>query len=134
MPIVYRVQDKDGRGPWKPGFSTGWVESRIDHDNLLPWYVEFGPIHETASGLEHLGAGCMTIIQLRRWFTESEYNTLKGHGYRAVKIKVDSLLGVSKTQCVFSRRKPLRNSVSFINLYPKRKRDGKKSKRNNCSI
>ena len=38
MPTVYRVQDADGRGPFKPGFSHQWVEERADHENLLPWF------------------------------------------------------------------------------------------------
>ena len=39
---IYRVQDAQGRGPWKPGFSHRWVEDRPDHYNLPPWFVEFG--------------------------------------------------------------------------------------------
>jgi hypothetical protein len=44
--FVYRIQDKKGRGPYRPGFSSQWVEDRDDHDNLFPWYQEFGPIHQ----------------------------------------------------------------------------------------
>lgn len=28
---IYRVQDADGRGPFKPGFSRKWVIDRDDH-------------------------------------------------------------------------------------------------------
>jgi len=42
--FVYRVQDKEGRGPWRPGFSQIWVETRLDHMFLPPWYVEFGRV------------------------------------------------------------------------------------------
>jgi hypothetical protein len=39
---VYRVQDVEGRGPWRPGFSRLWVRDRDDHDNLRPWVEQFG--------------------------------------------------------------------------------------------
>ena len=34
--LVYRIQDNEGRGPWKPGFSSQWVIEREDLENLLP--------------------------------------------------------------------------------------------------
>ena len=83
---IYRIQDKDGRGPWKPGFSHRWVEIRPDHNNLPAWYEEFGPLHNYISYGEHCGSGCKTIDQLRRWFTKSEYRTLLKYGYRAVRM------------------------------------------------
>ena len=114
---VYRIQDKDGRGPWKPGFSRRWVEDRPDHDNLPPWYVEFGPVHHRVLYGEEMGSGCKTLEQLRRWFTPSEYKTLKMHGYRAVRLEVGRILAESGIQCVFGRAKPLREDAVEIELY-----------------
>lgn len=114
---VYRVQDKDGRGPWKPGFSHRWVETRPDHDNLLPWPFEFGRVDRKAISGMHLGCGCKTLDQLRRWFSETEYDALLGLGYCAVKMKVGRILGESETQCVFERAKPLKSDVKVIHLY-----------------
>lgn len=115
--IVYRIQDKDGRGPWKPGFSATWVEYRQDHENLKPWGYEMGPIHENATDDEFVGCGCRTIEQLRRWFTLSEYKTLLTSGYRAVKMDIKRSLGDSKTQCLFTRDIPLHINVKRIKLY-----------------
>lgn len=54
---IYRVQDAEGRGPWRPGFSKYWVCDRDDHDVLIPWMKEcalrFGaepiPLYEAVS-------------------------------------------------------------------------------------
>ena len=116
--IVYRIQDKDGRGPWKPGFSQKWIEVRDDHDNLPPWFYEFGPVHNKAFTWESVGSACLTIDQLRRWFTESEYRTLLRHGYKAVKMEASRILGSSEIQCVFTRsNKHLSEDFETFDLY-----------------
>ena len=119
MRTIFRVQDKDGRGPWKPGFSQTWVEDRPDHDNLPPWTVEFGRIDRQFIVGPAYGSGCLTLEQLQRWFTESEYKKLLACGYRAVKMEVDRVLAESDIQCVFRRYEPLKNDVTEIDLYPK---------------
>lgn len=115
---VFRVQDKDGRGPWKPGFSHQWVEDREDHNNLKPWFLEFGDVRRLAICGMSLGSGCRTLEQLQRWFTHSEYKTLLKLGYRAVRIKVGRILASSDIQCFFERSKPLNEDAEEIELYP----------------
>ena len=116
--VIYRIQDKDGRGPWRPGFSRRWVETRPDHDNLPPWIVEFGPVHLQVLYGCACGSGCMNLDQLRRWFTESEYRTLLKFGYRAVRMEVGRVLAKSDIQCLFERAKPLSEDVIEVDLYP----------------
>jgi hypothetical protein len=111
------VQDLDGRGPWKPGFSRVWVKERDDHENLIPWYEEFGPVQDQVLYGESAGCGCLTLEQLRRWFTKNEYKKLRKHGYQAVKIQVNRIIAESDIQCVFGRAKPLHESVEVIRLY-----------------
>lgn len=118
MQTVYRVQDETGRGPFKPGFSHRWVESRPDHDNLRPWPVDFGQLALYAASGLHYGTGCRTIEQLRRWFTASEYATLHSYGYAAVKLDVDVIVAESDTQCLFARSSPLHLSVERVFIYP----------------
>lgn len=115
--IVYRVQDGDGRGPWRPGFSHKWVETRPDHDNLPSWLCEFGPAHLKAFSWEHCGSGCRTIEQLCRWFTESEYKTLLKGGYQAVEMEASRILVESNIQCLFTRKNPLCDGAKIIKLY-----------------
>ncbi len=114
--IIYRVQHKkDGRGPWRPGWSHVWVEDREDHDNLLPPSIEFNGI-SFKKGFYH-GSGCSSISQLKRWFTESEYLTLKKYNFHSVIMKVDNVLGHSKTQVLFERKKALNKNVKAFTLY-----------------
>ncbi len=118
---VFRIQDKDGRGPWKPGFSICWVEDRQEEEYaaLLPWPVEFGraPLNKRIVGM-HMGCGCRTLEQMRRWFTPTEYAKLLGYGYHAVKLEAGRILAESDIQCVFERAKPLRDGIEVLELYP----------------
>lgn len=115
---VFRVQDGEGRGPWRPGFSNKWVEDRDDLDSLKPWPLEMGDVLRGRIVGMHVGCGCRSLEQLRRWFTEAEYRKLCGFGYRAVKMDAGRILGESKIQCVFERAKPLRESAEPVELYP----------------
>lgn len=114
---VYRIQDKDGRGPWRPGFSKHWIESRPDHEHLVPWLQEFGPVHFRAIVGMHLGCGCTSVDQLRRWFSPAEYQRLIEFGYQAVRMEAGRILAQSDIQCVFERAKPLHKNVSQFDLY-----------------
>lgn len=116
MTTVYRVQDKDGRGPWKPGFSHRWVEDREDHNNLPPWFVEFGRIDSRGIYGMTMGSACMSAEQLRRWFTASEYATLRKFGYQAVKMDA-CVLAESEVQCFIQRAKPFNEDVEVVELY-----------------
>lgn len=117
METIYRVQDKEGRGPWKPGFSRFWVEGREDHANLVPWYAEFGRVEQTATRGMYVACGCRSVEQLRRWFTPSEYTTLRMCGYQAVLMIADQILAGSDIQCVFERMKPLHTDIEDVELY-----------------
>jgi len=114
--LIYRVQDADGRGPWRPGFSHKWTEDRTDAEYaaLLPWPIEFPGL---VFGYGYHGCGCQSLAQLRRWIRQSEYATLQRYGYRAVAIEVDRILARSAVQCVFERRKPLNQLVCHARLY-----------------
>ncbi len=118
---IYRIQDAEGRGPWKPGFSSKWVLDREDLDNLRPWFVEFDAsrILSFIGRFKrcYFGSACANKEQLRRWFTEREYSTLLEFGYRSVKMDVDLILDESEIQLVFMRKIALGRDVETINLY-----------------
>ncbi len=118
MTTIYRIQDIDGRGPWKPGFSHKWVESRDDHYNLTPWHEQFGTgFAANLDRSKYLGCGCLTIQQMRRWFTPKEYAMLQKHGYEAVKMEVERILAKSEIQCVFESNKPMNTHGEVFDLY-----------------
>ena len=119
--VVYRVQDSDGRGPWKPGFSNSWVADREDEsefDYLKPIFVEFPKFNSMLRPGYHVGVGCTSLEQLRRWITRSEYETLRKYGYRCVAILADRIVAESDIQCVFERSKPLRKGCKPARLHP----------------
>lgn len=119
---IFRIQDNEGRGPWKPGFSHRWVEDRPvqEMQALPPWPFQFGDVLLHAVAGMKFGCGCRTLDQLRRWFTPTEYATLRGFGYSAVKMRVVRILAESDVQCVFERAKPLHEDVEVVELYPPR--------------
>lgn len=119
---IMRVQDDEGRGPWRPGFSRLWVHDRPDHDALIPWPQQFGMgiiPRDTWPFGRHFGCGCRTVEQLQRWFTAAEYETLTRYGYRAVRLDVDCILAESDIQLVFQRMRPLRAGAEPFDLYAK---------------
>ena len=118
MFTVYRVQDSNGHGPFKPGFSKRWVEYRPDHEQLLSWIQEFG--FGCVRGLlakETAGCGCRDLEQLRRWFTRNEYRELLRLGYQAVEMDVERVFAEGPTQCVFGRAMPLNQGTRPVKLY-----------------
>lgn len=118
---IYRVQDLVGRGPWKPGFSHTWTEDRTvdEYMALQSWVDEFGLgiLRHRLAGA-HMGCGCRTLGQLRRWILKTEYDRLRAKGYRAVQMQIDRVLAESEVQCVFERVKPLSEDAEPVELYP----------------
>jgi hypothetical protein len=118
---VYRVQDAEGRGPWRPGFSDKWVEDRTDAEfmRLKPIQDEFPNLDQQLGNMDgkHAGVGCETLAKLRQWFTKSEYETLLGFGYQCVCLNCDRIVATSDIQCVFVRSKPLNKNVRKVRLY-----------------
>jgi hypothetical protein len=111
---VYRVQDREGRGPFRPGFSRYWFEDRDDYP--LSWIEEFGyerVMREIRSG-ESIACGCRSLDQLARWFRPSELATLRDFGYDVVSIDADRIIDESLSQVVFARRRPLRFGALLI--------------------
>lgn len=114
---VYRIQDAEGRGPWRPGFSKFWVRGRADLANLRPWMEEFKELRVLPRGEHYYGCACRTPEQLRRWFTRDEYATLRNYDFRAVSMQADYILAESTTQLVFMRALPLRIGAASVDLY-----------------
>ena len=98
LATVYRIQDKEKRGPWRPGFSHKWVEDRPDAE-----YEALKPIMHDLPNAMHARGGlcaCRSLSQLKRWVTDSEYQTLFGYGYRCVRITNCEVIAESDIQIV----------------------------------
>jgi len=105
---IYRLQDDEGRGPFRPGFSETWLDAVRSYD-LPPWFEEFG-WHLVAecrdSGL-NCGTGCRTLEQLHKWFSRTERKRLHRYGYDIVTLVPDRIFAESENQVVFGCREPL---------------------------
>ena len=114
---VYRIQDKSGRGPYRPEFRA-WKDR--GHDDRNPSIFDDFPTFTPMSflvGMSH-GCGFRTIGQAQKWFTESEWLSLKSVGFQFVSMDVGRILCESKSQLLFSRAKPLKTGASTVELYP----------------
>lgn len=112
---VVRIQDKKGRGPFAPGLTSKWMETRQEREFLPPFFMEFPDFKP--SGKYHFGCACLTTEQLKRWFNETEYQRLVKLGFQAVKMTVDEVVRKSDNQCVIRRRRAFRKGVTPFNLY-----------------
>lgn len=114
---VYRVQDAEGRGPYRPGMSVRWVD---DTDVPPPptWIAEFGEqVRQQLRPDEYVGCGVRSLAQLAKWFSRTEMPRLRALGYQLVTLHVDRILGESPNQVVFARRRPLNDGVTLVR-YP----------------
>lgn len=102
MTEFYRVEDDQGRGPFKPGLSRYWVREDRDHEMLPPWY-EVVPVAQVLRQLrkgERAGSACESKDDLARWFSQGELNLLMRMGYRVVEFRPVRVLYRLKHQCV----------------------------------
>lgn len=119
MEVVYRIQDWQGRGPWKPGFSVRWSDSKYpeEYSRLPTWMDEFGRVDKLVLPQEWSGTACSSVEQARLWFTPAEYSRLIYFKYKFVSMLVDRVLAMSDVQLYFARSKPLNVDFTVEALY-----------------
>lgn len=109
------MQDFEGRGPFRPGFSHRWIDESKPFVNLPTCFSEFG-LHNVlrkARG-RSIGCGCDSLDQIQLWFNANEMATLHGLGFSLVRMEVDEILGTSQYQTVFARKKPLNQDFEVV--------------------
>mgnify|MGYP007132417123 CR=1 FL=1 len=108
----YRVQDSDGRGPFKPGMSDRWRDP--DGRDFPPAQAEFGLSWREEIPLGwHVGCAVRDIAQAARWFSPWECFRLAALGYRLVSLD-GRALRESPHQVIIVRSKPLRWGVTSM--------------------
>jgi hypothetical protein len=111
---VYRWQDKDGRGPYRPGTTQFWADADNQAKNPA-FYREFGmDIVWQRRPREVLGCAFRTIEQMNRWFTEDEQLRMRLLGYEFGTLEADRILAESERQLVFACRRPLTDDFHAI--------------------
>lgn len=118
--VVLRVQHLDGRGPFRPGITTLWIDQ--GRPTYQPtWMEEFGHDLITARGIPgaYHGTGVRTLDQLCRWFSSSERAKLRGLGFAVARMNADRVLAESPHQLVFARFKPFNDAEVEVLPWPK---------------
>lgn len=113
MTTLYRIQDAEGRGPWRPGFSHQWIDPDKDDSLCPPMMVEFPNWRARftmfeARGFLHFGCCVRGIVGLHRWFTPDELERLRGFGFRLVDASTMHIVCEGKTQIIGASHWPLR--------------------------
>lgn len=112
--ILYRWQDKEGRGPYRPGMSHYWADQE-NQSNNPPFFEEFGAgITKECRPGEAMGCAFRTVEQMRQWFTEEERQRMRLMGYEFGRMDVDRVIAESDRQVVFARRRPLRHGFAVM--------------------
>lgn len=116
---ILRVQDREGRGPYRPGFSAKWLDD--DGPTTLPWWEELGEDmvaahRQRCAGPYHWGCGFRSGDQLRAWFTPRERGRLARLGFALVRIWPSVVVAETPTQVVFGCSRPLAEAMPRISL------------------
>lgn len=115
MTAIIRVQDKQGRGPWRPGLSRLWVRETPD-DSLLPIYADISGFSELTARAykDGLHFGCATrLANFDRWFSADEMRRLRALGFRAYDASGCTILAETKTQLLIGWHIPLSCLAKF---------------------
>ena len=109
---LFRVQDRTGRGPWRPGFSHLWSDPE-GPSHLPPAYTDFLNFPDLVRAAHskgwHIGCCVRGFENLSRWFTAKERDALLALGFGVVNATQGKVLAESDSQVVVACRKPLKH-------------------------
>lgn len=108
--MIVRIQDKQGRGPWRPGFSHTWLDP--DGPALPPAIQEtvknFSEIVNKAHSKGfHIGCA-VRDGRISDWVSDSEMDRLKREGFFLVNATQCQILADDGRQVLIACKKPLR--------------------------
>lgn len=113
--MILRVQDENGRGPWRPGFSIKWSDKHLDpvkEATCRPVYEEVEDFQEVVRKLHRRGlmVGCAAkeIEGLMRWFSREELSRLKSMGFDIYDVSKAKVEIETPSQVVISARHAFR--------------------------
>lgn len=111
--LVCRIQDAEGRGPYRPGFSQYWSERDSGPD---PIFIAFPDVMDKACKIVitkggAVGCAFRSIKQAENWFSPNEIIALAKLGYSLCWIQPDEILAENDDQLVFWSKVPLAKAV-----------------------
>ena len=114
MSELYRVQDNDGRGPWRPGYSHKWVSDDRNAPNLLPPIFEELPSFKQVVTLAHtmgfhVGVAVRGWQKFAAWFLPDELERLRRDGFNVVQCDNCRVFAETDNQVLIGAKAPLSN-------------------------
>lgn len=113
LATVYRVQDGQGRGPYRPGLSMQWSDTTDptipeEHQLMVSRTAEvLAAMGRLNQERRHRGFGFLSLRDLWAWFSASERIKLRQLGFRIVKIESVRIEMQSPAEVMFSTARPL---------------------------
>lgn len=113
---VFRIQDRDGRGPWRPGLSLQWVDADAPAGRLVETVFDLIPLSLLRTLVRdtslHYGCACRTLAELMAWLTPVERARLAILGFHPVQLRVDLVIAESPWQLVVGRVRPFADGAT----------------------
>ena len=109
----YRIQDKEGRGPFKPGMTQHWADTvrnqKKDQKHRIPIFDEQGIEYVDKSMFKRgqYGTVCYSIDHLKMWFSAEERRKMHDLGYYIVEVTGYEIIFKGKCQLLISSPVPL---------------------------
>lgn len=108
---LIRMQDAEGRGPWRPGFSSKW----LDQNSAVPLppsgFEEVPNLSEIVSAAhergQHVGFA-LRKSKLSAWFNRAELHRLRRLGFFLVDCADCDVLVETQWQALVGSKRPLR--------------------------
>lgn len=106
---IIRIQDTDGRGPWRPGFSYQWIGD--DTPTGMPAISHYPKALAAAVCADKRGlhVGCAVYdIDIGKWFSPRDIEKLKSLGFAMVDASRCTVLFSAPGQVLIGSELPLK--------------------------
>lgn len=115
MDPILRFQDKEGRGPFRPGLPALWGDAEgdspptifDDFPDMIPKLAKY-----REKGL-HLGCACVGMAGILAYFTGAEIGRLKNLGFNLHRAPHSTVIAQSQSQVLIAVPKPLKSLPRF---------------------
>ncbi|KFI27789.1 hypothetical protein CN97_00820 [Haematobacter massiliensis] len=107
---ILRIQDRTGRGPWRPGCASKWVDAWRT-SQLPPIYDDVHDFRKIVSGAHgaglHIGCAVRGMDGLGKWFSPMELSRLITQGFGVVDASGCDVLAETEHQLLIASKWPL---------------------------
>ena len=110
---IYRIQDREGRGPYKPGETELWQDKEGEALPPLP-IPAILKFRRSIPKDHHMGFGFQSMEQLRNWFSDGEISRLYYRGFQIVSMGATGILMKDGKQVLFHRRFPFNEGCEAV--------------------